>query len=64
MGWCERESRSSSSRLLAYPGASIYLLGPDGISKTSYEDTEHFPSTRDVLVNRERYLRRLLGDPE
>jgi predicted ATPase len=48
--------------LLAYPEALIYHLGPDGIAKTLYEETEHYSLTRDFLVNRERYLRRLLGD--
>jgi predicted ATPase len=47
--------------ILAYPGATIYMLGPDGISKTTYEATEHFSLTRDFLVNPDRYLRRLLG---
>jgi predicted ATPase len=47
--------------LLAYPEATIYMLGPDGMAKVAYEETEHFSLTRDFLVNRERYLRRLLG---
>jgi len=33
------------------------------MTKTNYEDTEHFSLTRDFLVDRERYLRRLLRDP-
>jgi predicted ATPase len=63
-----REGRSQfviathSPILLAYPDALIYNLGPDGIAKTLYEDTEHYSLTRDFLVNRERYLRRLLDD--
>jgi predicted ATPase len=48
--------------VLAYPGARIYLLGPDGVSTVEYEQTEHYALTRDFLVNRERYLRRLLAD--
>ena len=47
--------------ILAYPDSTIYMLGPDGMAKTAYEETEHFALTRDFLVNRERYLRRLLG---
>jgi len=27
----------------------------------AYEQTEHYSLTRDFLVNRERYLRRLFG---
>ncbi len=48
--------------ILAYPDATIYTLDPNGITKANYEDTEHFSLTRDFLVNRERYLRRLLGE--
>jgi predicted ATPase len=49
--------------ILAYPGATIYTLRPEGINTTKYEDTEQFSLTRDFLVNREQYLRRLLRDP-
>lgn len=48
--------------VLAYPGALIYLLGPDGLSTVAYEETEHYALTRDFLNNRERYLKRLLAD--
>lgn len=48
--------------ILAYPDATIYMLDGTGITQVKYEDTEHFSLTRDFLVNRERYLRRLLGD--
>lgn len=46
--------------LMAYPDALIYQLGPDGIERVAYEDTEHFQITRDFLANRERYLKHLL----
>jgi predicted ATPase len=45
--------------LLAYPGAKIYSLDERGITQVEYEQTEHYALTRDFLVNRERYLRRL-----
>ena len=45
--------------LLAYPGALIYHLGPDGIAPIRYEDTEHYTLTRDFLNNRERYFKHL-----
>ncbi len=45
-----------------YPHATIYALGEEGASEVAYEETEHFALPRDFLVNRERYLRRLLGD--
>jgi predicted ATPase len=51
-----------SPLVLAYPDARIYHLGTDGLAPVAYEDTEQFALTRDFLVNRERYLRRLLGE--
>jgi predicted ATPase len=48
--------------LLAYPHARIYALTPDGLTEVGYEQTEQYALTRDFLLNRERYLRRLLGD--
>ncbi|MBI5489264.1 MAG: AAA family ATPase [Deltaproteobacteria bacterium] len=45
--------------LLAYPNARIYSLGDDGIAQVEYEQTEHYLITRDFLLDRDRYLRRL-----
>jgi predicted ATPase len=45
--------------LMAYPGALIYRLGPDGIEKVAYEDTEHYNVTRDFLNSPERYFKQL-----
>jgi predicted ATPase len=50
--------------ILVYPDAAIYMLDTAGITKTNYESTEHFSLTRDFLVDRQRYLRRLLSTPE
>ncbi len=50
--------------LLAYPHARIYALTADGLADVRYEDTEHYSLTRDFLLNRDRYLRRLLGESE
>ena len=47
--------------ILAYPDATSYRLDGSGITETAYEDTEQFALTRDFLMDRERYLRRLLG---
>jgi predicted ATPase len=49
--------------LLAYPHARIYTLTQDGIAELEYEQTEHYSLTRDFLLNRDRYLRRLLDEP-
>lgn len=48
--------------LLAYPAAQIYALDERGIALVEYEKTEHYALTRDFLLNRERYLRRLRAD--
>jgi predicted ATPase len=48
--------------LLAYPHARIYSLSEDGIADVEYEQTEHYALTRDFLLDRQRYLRRLLGE--
>ena len=48
--------------LMAYPDSTIYECSPDGITETTYEETEHYQVTRDFLMNRERMLRILLED--
>jgi predicted ATPase len=48
--------------LLAYPEAKIYSFDERGIAEVEYEQTEHYSLTRDFLMNRERYLRRLRAD--
>jgi predicted ATPase len=50
--------------LLAYPHAQIYSLTTEGLAEVEYEQTEHFWLTRDFLMNRERYLRRLFKEGE
>ena len=45
--------------LLAYPKAKIYLLDDEGVRQVEYEQTEHYLVTRDFLLDRDRYLRRL-----
>jgi predicted ATPase len=45
--------------LMAYPGALIYQLGSDGISRIAYEGTEHYQITRAFLNNRDSFLRKL-----
>ena len=60
------EARSSqfviathSPILMAYPGATIYRLGTDGIAQIAYEDTEHYTITRDFLNAPERFFKTL-----
>ncbi|MGC4088072.1 MAG: AAA family ATPase [Polyangiaceae bacterium] len=56
--------------LLAYPGASIFLLDRSGIQQVRYEDTEHYAVTRSFLQDPAGSLRRLFaqveddGDPD
>lgn len=48
--------------LMAYPGATIYLLGASGIERVAYEETEHYQLTRDFLNERERYFKHLFRE--
>ena len=59
---CQFVISTHSPLLLAYPGARIYHLSEKGIEEVKYEQTEHFALTRDFLLDRERYLNRILGD--
>jgi predicted ATPase len=48
--------------VLALPGACIYLLDKDGITKAAYDETDMVNVTRDFLNDRPRYIRRLLDE--
>jgi predicted ATPase len=50
-----------SPLLLAYPDATIYALGEDGIAPVDYEDTEHYRLTWAFLDAPERFLRQLFA---
>jgi predicted ATPase len=56
---CQFIVATHSPIIMAYPGATIYLLSQDGIADVEYEDTEHFSLTRDFLNNRDQYFREL-----
>jgi predicted ATPase len=47
--------------LLAYPGALIYELRPEGPVPTAYEDTDHYRLTRAFLNAPDRFLRELFA---
>jgi predicted ATPase len=48
-----------SPLLLAYPGATIYALGENGLERVEYEETEQFQLTRSFLEDPERFFRHL-----
>jgi predicted ATPase len=48
--------------IMAYPGATIYLLDQEGIRRVEYEETEHFRITRDFLNGREAIFRHLFSE--
>ncbi|RYX78986.1 ATP-binding cassette domain-containing protein [bacterium] len=48
--------------LLAYPGASIYELSSDGVSKTAYDELEHVRLTKDFLNHPTRYMQDLFTE--
>jgi predicted ATPase len=47
--------------LMAYPGARIYQLGPDGMARIAYEQTEHYQITRDFLADPSRFFKHLFS---
>lgn len=48
--------------LLAYPGATIYECGRNGLRRIEFEEAESVRLTRGFLESRERFLERLLAD--
>ncbi|GLY60152.1 AAA family ATPase [Pectobacterium brasiliense] len=48
--------------LMAYPDATIFQFGEDGIQQVAYEDTEHYQITRAFLNNPKRMLRELMAE--
>ena len=48
--------------IMAYPDATIYLFGQDGIREVEYTETEHYKVTRRFLERREQMLKQLLGE--
>jgi predicted ATPase len=50
--------------LLAYPGATLYQFGEDGIREVAYRETDHYLVTKEFLSEPERMLRYLLSDEE
>jgi predicted ATPase len=50
--------------LLAYPDATIYECGPDGLRCLAYEETEQFRITKDFVNRYPAMLRTLLADDE
>lgn len=46
--------------LMAYPDAWIYQIGPQGLERVAYEDTDHFRVTRGFLNHHHDTLRNLL----
>lgn len=48
--------------LLAYPGATIYECGSNGLRRIEFEEAESVRLTRGFLESRERFLERLLAD--
>lgn len=53
-----------SPMLLAYPGAAIYVLTPDGIRLTPYTETEHYVIARQFLNNPDGMMKELLSDED
>jgi len=50
--------------LLAYPNATIYQLGEEGIKEVAYEETEHYTTTKNFLDNHQVMIKALLEENE
>lgn len=48
--------------LMAYPGATVYEISPEGIHQTHYTETDHFRITRQFMDDPERMLYYLLKE--
>ena len=48
--------------LMAYPHATHYEFGPEGIREVAYTDTDHYRITRSFLANPQRTLEVLFAD--
>jgi predicted ATPase len=48
--------------LMAYPDATIYQVDSEGIAAVGYQDTEHYQTTRQFLMNPARYLAHLMEE--
>ncbi|MFO0799959.1 MAG: AAA family ATPase [Gemmataceae bacterium] len=63
--YCGRGSQfvvaTHSPIILAYPDATIYRFGSEGVAPVAYTETEHYLVTRGFLGNPERSLRELFG---
>lgn len=46
--------------IMAYPNADIYVVGSDSITKTQYEDTDHYQITKYFLNSKDKVLGELL----
>jgi predicted ATPase len=55
---------SHSPILLAYPGATLFQFGDDGIRQVAYRETEHYLVTKDFLNGPERFLRYLFAEED
>jgi len=47
--------------LMAYPDATIFHCGKEGIAPIAYQDTEHYRVTRDFLMDPQRMLDKLFA---
>ena len=48
--------------LMAYPGALIYKLDDQGLTRTTLEETEHYTVTRNFLLRPQSFLKHLLEE--
>ncbi|CAO4163127.1 AAA family ATPase [Methylorubrum populi] len=51
-----------SPLIMAYPDADLFLIGAEGVSKTSFAETDHFKLLREFYLDPELFLDNLFCD--
>lgn len=59
---CQFIIATHSPILMAFPGATVYELGDDGMRAVPFDETDHYRLTRRFLEDPEGMLRRLMGE--
>jgi len=59
---CQFIIATHSPIILSFPNSEIYEISKESVSKTSYEETETYKTTKEFLNNHKKYLHHLLND--
>ncbi|HVE75666.1 MAG TPA: AAA family ATPase [Actinomycetota bacterium] len=59
---CQFIVATHSPVLMAYPGAEIFSFTEEGLTKTDYEDTDHYQMMSSFYESRERFFKHLFEE--